>query len=99
MPVKRRASKHLVHRITPPAVEAYSAGDYGALHLALKLPPFAPSPLPLAVTPLGVDADGAVGTWPRAADVTLAQELALQLAEACETRGLPQPSPRDDGGQ
>ncbi len=57
MPVKRRVSKATSHRITPSAVAAYEAGDYIALHLALGLKPWQPSPLPLDVTPLGVDQD------------------------------------------
>ncbi len=42
-------------RITPEAVEAYKAGDYIRLHTALGLKPCEVSPLPLSVTPLGVD--------------------------------------------
>ena len=55
MPVKRRASKQLMHRITPEAVEAYSKADEGALHRLLNLRPWQYSPLPSSVTALGVD--------------------------------------------
>ena len=55
MPVKRRTVKGRVHRITPEAVEAYRAGDYIALHMALGLRPWEVSPLPLSVTSLGCD--------------------------------------------
>jgi hypothetical protein len=54
MPVKRRAGKTR-QRITPEAVEAFRAGDFAALHLALGLAPWEASPLPASVTPLGVD--------------------------------------------
>ena len=55
MPVKRRLHKGREHRITADAIEAFRAGDHGALHRALGLRPWQPSPLPLAVNPLGVD--------------------------------------------
>jgi hypothetical protein len=45
MPVKRRDSKHREHRITPAAVAASNAGDECALHDALDLAPWHPSPL------------------------------------------------------
>lgn len=45
MPVKRRAAKLRQFRLTPEAVEAYRKGDFAGLHLALGLPPWAPSPL------------------------------------------------------
>ena len=57
MPVKRRNSKTRQHRITDEAVEAFQAGDYIALHRALGLPPWHPSPLPESVHDLGVDPD------------------------------------------
>ena len=57
MPVKRRTDKSRPHRITLQAVEAFRAGDYMALHRALDLPPWHPSPLPESVEPLGVDPD------------------------------------------
>ncbi|ODS02076.1 hypothetical protein AUC71_02390 [Methyloceanibacter marginalis] len=55
MPVKLRKHKQRAHRITPDAIEAYRAHDYHALHDALGLKPWEPSPLPLHVTPLGCD--------------------------------------------
>lgn len=45
MPAKRRAGKGRAHRITPEAVEAYRAGDWGLLHRLLGLKPWEASPL------------------------------------------------------
>ncbi|MGE0775204.1 MAG: hypothetical protein AB7G25_07655 [Sphingomonadaceae bacterium] len=45
MPIKRRASKHRDHRITPAAVEAYHSRDWLGLHRALGLKPWQCSPL------------------------------------------------------
>jgi hypothetical protein len=45
MPVKARPDKARRHRITPAAVEAFRAGDERALHRALDLRPWQPSPL------------------------------------------------------
>jgi hypothetical protein len=81
MPIKRRTSKAMKHRITPDAIEAFIAGDYLALHLALGLAPWERSPLPLSVDALGVDPDDPPtgnGTgwdefWPQA--VELQREL------------------------
>jgi hypothetical protein len=57
MPVKARTAKARRHRITPAAVEAFRAGDERALHRALDLRPWQPSPLE-------ADAD-APPTWSR----------------------------------
>ena len=57
MPRKVRRSKQLAHRITPPAIEAWQTADYMALHRALNLRPWQPSPLPVSITALGVDPD------------------------------------------
>lgn len=84
MPVKRRASKVRHHRITQDAIDAFLAGDYCALHRALGLKPWEASPLPLEVTPLGVDQSPSDGpehllfheSWPKA------QELQRELLEA-----------------
>ena len=89
MPVKRRASKTRHHRITPAAVEAFVAGDYHALHNALNLPIWHPSPLPLAIDDLGVDPDDPPGEalgcawsegWPLA--VELQRELQAAVGSA-----------------
>ena len=48
MPVKARAAKTRRHRITPEAVEAFVARDRLALHRALDLRPWHPSPLDTA---------------------------------------------------
>lgn len=45
MPTKRRAAKGKAHRITRQAFEAFTAGDGLALHRALGLRPWQPSPL------------------------------------------------------
>ena len=49
------ARAELRGRITHEAIEAYRAGDDLGLHRALGLNPWECSPLPLEVTPLGVD--------------------------------------------
>jgi hypothetical protein len=53
VPVKRRLHKGREHRITDDAISAWRAGDYLALHRALGMKPWEPSPLPLDLTPLG----------------------------------------------
>lgn len=45
MPVKQRPHKSRRHRVTAEAVAAFVAGDEGALHRALDLRPWQPSPL------------------------------------------------------
>ena len=45
MPTKRRAVKGKANRITRQAIEAFAAGDGLALHRALGLRPWQPSPL------------------------------------------------------
>lgn len=45
MPIKRRTAKVRPHRITPEAIAAFCAGDRLALHAALGLRPWMPSPL------------------------------------------------------
>ncbi len=58
MPTKRkRLSRQAQQWISPAAVEAYRAGDYMALHRALGLAPYEPSPLPQSIEPLGIDPD------------------------------------------
>ena len=63
MPVKRRAHKGRPHRVTPEAIDAFSAGDSSALHDALGLPPWVPSPLevhPDEVSPWPAGTGGAI---------------------------------------
>ena len=55
--MRRRTIRSTKGRITAEAVEAFEAGDYHALHRALGLGPWEPSPLPQSVEPLGVDPD------------------------------------------
>ena len=58
MPTKRkRLSRQAQQWISPEAVEAYRAGDFMALHIALNLAPYEPSPLPQSIEPLGIDPD------------------------------------------
>ena len=45
MPVKRKLSKQLQHRITPEVMAAYRAGDHWELQRALHLKPWVMSPL------------------------------------------------------
>jgi hypothetical protein len=84
MPVKRRLAKGREHRITPEAIAAFEAGDYGALHRALGLRPWEASPLPLSVTSLGVDQDVPPDPHPVgwAQSVPQAQELQRLLMAA-----------------
>jgi hypothetical protein len=80
VPVKLRASKVRKHRITPDAIAAFERGDMLGLHRALQLRPWQPSPLPLAVSGLGVD-DDEPGCWPEA-DWRLALDLRRELLAA-----------------
>ena len=73
MPAKRRTLKLRSHRITPAAIEAYRTGDESALHVALGLKPWEPSP---------INAEGE-RPWPRgtagAENWERARELRLEL--------------------
>src|SRR5262245_17999477 len=61
MPTKRtKLSRPTRSRITPRAVAAWKAADFGALHSALGLKPWECSPLPREITALGVSRDEAV---------------------------------------
>jgi hypothetical protein len=83
VPVKSRRPKERPHRITDAAIEAFRAGNVLALHRALGLRPWQPSPLPLSVSRLGVD-DDEPGPWSEA-EWRLAMELRREL-EAAENR-------------
>ena len=79
MPVKARTGKTRRHRITPEAVEAFVARDRLALHRALDLRPWHPSPL-------DTDAD-APPAWSRPGSPwhdawTLVRGLRLELDKA-----------------
>jgi hypothetical protein len=85
-PIARNRSGH---RITPEVLACYQAKDYRALHRALSLRPWQASPLPLAVTPLGVDQDRAPddgtafsASWPLAQTLQREIEQALRDARA-----------------
>ena len=69
MPVKKRAAKGRLHRITREAVEAYIAGDYHAAAVALGLMPWQRSPLPVEID----------GSWrrSRSASVVYGDERSL----------------------
>ena len=89
MPIKRRAAKAKPYRITVEAVEAYRAGDSQALHRALGLPLYMPSPLdvsPEHACPWPNGSGGAV-SWP------LALELRAELIAA------PRPQDAATGGR
>ncbi len=86
MPVKRRNSKTKEHRINEAAVEAYIAGDFMALHEALGLFPWQPSPLPATVHVLGVDPANP-RPWPLDG-FEIACELQAELEAAVAARGL-----------
>jgi hypothetical protein len=86
VPVKLRNPKARAHRARRPPLKAYIARDYVALHRALDLRPWQPSPLPLSATPLGVDAS-ACRTWPGdlgGTDWRLAGELQAELEAAIQ---------------
>jgi hypothetical protein len=98
-PITRRSG----HHITPEALAAYEAGDYRALHRALSLRPWEASPLPLKVTPLGVDQgpplEGPTAfalSWPKAQALQRELEAALRQAkQAVHTAPHPPASPAD----
>jgi hypothetical protein len=58
MTTKRRTIRRGgTRRITPEVVAAWQAADYSALHCALGLGPWEPSPLPVEITALGCSLD------------------------------------------
>ena len=86
MPVKKRSPKVRPHRITPDAIAAFEAGDGSALHLALGLGPWVPSPLevhPDEPSPWPAGSGGAE-YWPLA--VELRREL-MAAGAKMPTRG------------
>ena len=91
MPVKKRTSKVRAHRITAEAVAAFNAGDRSALHFALGVGPWVPSPLdvhPDEPSPWPPGTGGAE-YWPLA--VELRRELFAAGAKM-PTRGRHYPS-------
>lgn len=84
MPVKMRAAKRRLSRITPEAVEAYIAGDYMRLHVALGLMPWQCSPLPVEITCLGVDQGPRPSCWDERHGYEQAQELQRELDKAAK---------------
>jgi len=99
MPIKRRESKHRMHRITPEAIAAFEAGDYHGLHNALGLFPHESSPLPADITALGVR-QGEPPDWMTnagtIADYRQAQALQRELIAAGAT--TPEAELVDDEG-
>lgn len=77
MPVKRRAAKSRLHRITPEAIGAFKVGDHLALHRARGLKPWQPSPL--EVSP------GEPCPWPDGSAGGNAWPLAIELRRELET--------------
>lgn len=79
MPIKKRIAKGRAHRLTADATDAFGAGDVLALHAALGLRPWQPSPLD-AGTPnppaWAHPGTGWTAAWP------LARELRLRLEGA-----------------
>jgi hypothetical protein len=57
MPTNRRRFDRTRRHITPEAVDAWVRADYMALHITLGLHPWETSPLPIEITPLGVNED------------------------------------------
>ena len=93
MPTKRKhVARHMQPRITPEAVEVYRAGDYMALHIALGLAPYEPSPLPQSIEPLGIDPNnpprpGSGTCWDAAYPKILELHRLLEAAVAKENGG------------
>ncbi len=92
MPSKRtRVARSIGACVTAAALDAYRARDFTALHLALKLPPFHRSPLPIDECGLGVgqglppDYDQP-GPWRDS--WYAARELQRELEAALETQEL-----------
>jgi hypothetical protein len=85
MAVKRRVGKARAHPITPEAVEAYRAGDRGALHRVLGLKPWEASPF----FPDGPDD---VSPWPEGSGGARSWPQALELKEQLEVlaRDIPE---------
>ena len=82
MPVKVRKSKRPQYRITDEAVEAFARGDQMALHRALNLRPWHPSPLQVdgpEPPDWGRSGTGWHDEWP--VIWPLRQELERRLAE------------------
>lgn len=75
MATKRvRVSRMPEAQITEKVIEAFLAGDYLALHRALRLRPWQWSPLPVEISALGVDY-GPAPDYANAAEWRRAQEL------------------------
>jgi hypothetical protein len=92
-PLQRARSRH---RISPEVLASYEAGDYRALHKALSLRPWMASPLPLEVTPLGVDqgappdnATAFSASWPLAQQLQREIEAALRDARSADGSHAP----------
>ena len=74
--VELRTPKARQHRITATALEAFEAGDWIALHRALGLRPWQPSPLD-AATPEAPEWAGRLDAWREG--WPLARELRAEL--------------------
>jgi hypothetical protein len=80
MPSKRRTTKRRDHAITPEAVAAFRRGDRAALHRALGLKPWHPSPLSAEGEAPWSDSTMGAKSW------ALVVELRAELIEAMEGR-------------
>lgn len=80
MPIKKRPHKSRAHRITPEAIAAFRSGDQRAMHRALGLRPWQPSPLeadedaPPSWSPVGAAWNAA---WPLVRGLRLELEASL----------------------
>ena len=81
MPTKRRVDKARRHRLTAEAIAAYRAKDCNALHRALGLRPWEPSPLCVDQGPPPDGPTAYAASWP------MAQELQRELEAALRGSG------------
>jgi hypothetical protein len=76
VPIKRRTPKRRDHPITPEAISAFRRGDEAALHRALGLKPWHPSPLQAGGDSPWTGSSMGAKSW------ALATELRAELLEA-----------------
>jgi hypothetical protein len=81
VPVKRTRSKVRDHRITPEAIQAYLADDYGALHRALGLKPWETSPLWVEPGPAPSNGTSYALTYAKAQELREELEAAVRKSD------------------